>query len=131
MYSVDQGLATAFRRHAQPDLGRLLENIVFMALRRTGSEVTYYRTRKSYEVDFLVMNNTHQMNLIQVCLTLRDPATRQREIRALTTAMNEMKLDSALILTLDEEDEIVTPNGKIRVMPTWMWLVLPDIDSKP
>jgi len=50
VYVIDTGLANAFLHQPQSDWGRLLENFVFMELRRKGLEVEYYRTEDGLEV---------------------------------------------------------------------------------
>jgi predicted AAA+ superfamily ATPase len=42
VYVTDAGLALAFRHQANIDRGRLLENLVFNALRRQGQAITYF-----------------------------------------------------------------------------------------
>jgi len=44
-------------------------------------------------------------HLFQVCRTMSDPATRLREISALTTAMKELSVSKGTIITLEEEEE--------------------------
>lgn len=46
-----------------------------------------------------------------------------RELRALEEAMAEHELDSALVVTLREEDTVELPGGPVRVVPAWRWLL--------
>ena len=50
VYVIDTGLANAFLHKPQSDWGRLLENFVFMELRRKGLGIDYYRTQDGLEV---------------------------------------------------------------------------------
>ncbi len=61
--------------------------------------------------------------LIQVTQTLSGDKTREREIKALVLAMDELKLKKGLILTEDEE-EIKVKNKTITVMPVYKWLLV-------
>ncbi len=123
VYAIDMGLANAFRHKPQPDWGRLLENLVFMALRRRGLEIEYYRTEKGYEVDFIVTASDKAQSLYQVTLDMNEGSTRKREIRALSAAMKETGISTAKILTLHHEEQIETDVGKIEVIPVWLWLL--------
>jgi uncharacterized protein len=117
IFAVDQGLITAVSMSSNFDLAAQLETAVFAFLRRTTSEIFYYRTIDGKEVDFFALMPDQTMHLFQVCLTMKDPKTRQREISALVTAMEELKLIQGTIITLDEEDEVIVPQGTITIMP--------------
>ena len=60
---------------------------------------------------------------------MRDVRTRQRELRALTTAMQETGLSKGCILTLEAEERIETENGLVEVMPVWQWAVQQHISA--
>ena len=64
--------------------------------------------------------------VIQVCLELHDPSTKEREIAGLLEAMNAFSLSEGLIITENEEaQEIIEKNGKkyqIAIVPIWKWL---------
>jgi hypothetical protein len=55
--------------------------------------------------------------------TLADPATRTREVGALTEAKIETGVGEADIVTSHEEETIDTDAGAIRVVPAWRWLL--------
>ena len=123
VYAIDTGLANAFRHKPQPDWGRLLENLVFMELRRRRMNIEYYRTEKGFEVDFIVTDNNEAPSLYQVTLDMSDKSTRTREVRALQAAMKETGILTAKILTLQDEEQIATNSGTINVVPVWLWLL--------
>jgi predicted AAA+ superfamily ATPase len=54
-YPVDTGLRRCIVTKTGSDLGRMLENAVFVALRRTGHRVCYWREKG--EVDFVVQTS--------------------------------------------------------------------------
>jgi len=119
VYVVDNGLRNAVSFRTSSDLGRLLENVVFLELKRRGNDVWYYKSRNNLETDFLI--NPGNPILIQVCYDMADPLTRNREIIALTMCMKELNRNEGLILTKNEEEEVKTPNGMITIMPVWKW----------
>lgn len=122
LYPVDTGLARAFAARVEP--GRLLETAVYLELRRRRGEIAWMRTKSGYEVDFAVRGDAGTA-LVQACADWTDAATRDREIRALDEAMAEVGTRDAVVVTLSERDEVRRPDGTIRVVPAWEWLVPP------
>ncbi len=123
VYTIDTGLANAFLHRPRSDWGRLLENFVFMELRRQGLEIEYYRSGNAFEVDFITTDASGAQALYQVCLDISEPETHKREIRALIEAMKETGLAQATLLTLNEEEKIETDAGIINVLPVWYWAI--------
>ena len=60
---------------------------------------------------------------IQVCETLVNPLTRQREIHALQRAMHEIGISEAIIVTKEETGQIPVKNRNIEVIPVWKFLL--------
>ena len=56
-------------------------------------------------------------------LSMKNEATRQREVSALQEAMARFEKNAATIITLDEESNINVPEGMIHVVPAWKWLL--------
>lgn len=59
------------------------------------------------------------LQLIQVCTHLEAQASRERELGALTAAMDETGVREGLVLTLADRETLETPQGIIWVLPTW------------
>ena len=130
LYAIDPGLAAAMSHVTATDVGARLENAVFLELRRRHGrllqgQVSYYLTASGHEVDFVVGDLFEQRagSLVQVCVSLAEPTTRAREVRALTAAMAETGLRSAEIVALHEGETITTDAGEIAVVPAWRWLL--------
>lgn len=121
-YAIDHGLLQAVRFSTSEDFGRLLENIVFMALRRKTTDIYYYQD-KTCECDFLVKEKTQIVLAIQVAYTIKNNKTREREIKGLTQALLDNPNAKGLILTLDETDEIIINGKLIPILPVWRWLL--------
>lgn len=119
VYFIDTGLAlnTGFR--VSGEFGRLLENMVFIELKRKGMEIFYYKEKK--ECDF-VFRHAGKFNAIQVCYDFNEE-NKEREIRGLIEALNEFRLSKGLILTYDQEDEFTVEGKKIIIKPVWKWLL--------
>ena len=56
-------------------------------------------------------------------LRLEDPATREREVRALREAMATLGHKEATIVTLAMGEEIRVAEGTIHVVPLWRWAI--------
>ncbi len=121
IYFIDLGVVRELGFHHSEDNGRLLENLVFIELKRRGEEI-YYHAQK-HECDFLIKEKNRIKEAIQVSWSIHNPATREREIAGLIEALTHHSLKGGLILTDDEEDEFVIKGFKIKVMPTWKWLL--------
>ncbi|MCP4695861.1 MAG: ATP-binding protein [Gammaproteobacteria bacterium] len=121
IYTIDTGLATACIRRPHPDLGYLLENLVYLELRRRGYFIEYYKTAGGEEVDFLATDPAGERILIQVCLDIDEPATRKREINALLRAMPECGLNRSVLITLNQKERIDCESNIIDAIPVWLW----------
>ena len=127
VYCIDHALVTSVASGILVNSGHLLENLVFVALRRLYSVILYYKTRTGREVDFIVPIQDRSRVLVQVCESLADPQTRKREIRALSEAMSEQGLMEGTIVTRNEDEQMVVESGTIKVVPAWRFLLdLPD-----
>lgn len=124
VYVIDSGMATVLNLQSNPNLGRLLENLVFIELKRRYKEIYYFESKLGYEVDFIIMDRGKPINLIQVSLDISSHTTYERELRSLTAAMKETKLKHGIIVTLDEKKDIKLDGLTIKVLPAYEWLLL-------
>lgn len=114
VYSIDNGLSYSNSVSFSRDKGRMLENIVFLELRRKFGEIFYYAGEG--ECDFIVKDG--KLQAIQVCYELNDE-NEKREINGLKEAMKELNIKEGVLLTLNQEDEI----DGIKIKPVWKWLI--------
>ncbi len=121
IYTIDNGIRNRVAFRFGQDLGNLLENIVFIELKRRKKELYFYKTKNNLEVDFFVKENHPQ--LIQVSYSIEDYNTKERELKSLKTAMDELNLKEGLILTYNSFDNIKMGNKIINIRPTWKWLI--------
>jgi len=122
-YSIDTGLANAVSFKFSEDTGRILEQSVFLELKRRGDEIYYYKTNNNKEVDFLIKQKNKKQILIQVCWDLTDEKTKKREIDSLNRAMKELKINEGLILTHNFGSEILEAEKTIKIVPTYKWML--------
>lgn len=121
IYCIDTGLAGLVSFAFSENVGRMLENIVFLHLRRHHPTIYYHKSK--YECDFLIVNRNKVEEAVQVCRSLHDASTRKRELRGLLEAMHEHGLTGGYIVTEDEE-EVIEENGQvIYITPAWKYLL--------
>lgn len=128
IYIVDVGLRKAYGFKFSDDMGRILENAVFIELlqrkiRNPLFEIYYYKDYSKNEVDFLILENGKIRDLIQVTNSIKEIRVKEREIRALIKASHELNCQNLKIITLEDEDEIFYDNLKILVLPFWRWVI--------
>ncbi|WP_166355901.1 ATP-binding protein [Phytoactinopolyspora limicola] len=123
IYCVDHALAVSVGSGILVNTGHLLENLVFTALRRASPEIFYYRTKSGKEVDFVVRLQREKRMLVQVCDSMANQATRNREVGALSEAMNELDIREGTIVTRAEREQLDVAGGMINVTPIWMFLL--------
>lgn len=123
IYSVDAGISNAASFRFSEDKGRILENVVFLELKRRGGEIYYYKTKNNLEADFLVKEKARMREIIQVAWSLEDKKTRDREIKNLLQALEECHLDKGLILAYNEKETINIGEKTIIIKPVWQWLL--------
>ena len=122
-YPVDPGLISVFDLTGRANVGHALETAVLVELERRRFEVTYVRTHEGYEVDFLSRDATGEMELIQVCADLSDPATAERECRALTAAGKLLPRARKRLLTLTQDGFPAESPAGTEVQTAWEWLL--------
>ncbi|HYA02496.1 MAG TPA: ATP-binding protein [Syntrophobacteria bacterium] len=127
-YPVDSGFIPIYERTGRPNLGHALETAVLVELERRGCQTAYVRTKEGFEVDFLASAPGQPSDLIQVCLDVFDPATREREVRALGAAAAEFPAARPLLLTLDSMPPRPPLPAPLRWRPASAWLLEPSGD---
>ncbi|MFZ5908139.1 MAG: ATP-binding protein [Nitrospirota bacterium] len=118
IYLFDTGLC---RRVTSEDRGRLLENAVFLELRRKGHEIFFHEEKR--ECDFIARLSDRGFSPVQVCYELNEK-NRKREIGGMTEACRRLGLKRGLMLTYDDEEGLQADGIEITVMPVWKWLLL-------
>lgn len=120
IYCIDTGIVSAVAFAFSGNRGSLLENAVFLALKKRYGEVYYHKNR--HECDFLVRKNKKIVSAIQVCESLENPDTRSREFRGLFEAMETYGLTKGTILTFQEGGEEEVDGRHVRIEPVADWL---------
>ena len=120
IYIVDNGFVQSTAFNLSENLGRLLENQIFIELLRRGYEpgntLFYYRSRNDKEIDFVTRKGVKVEQLIQVCYDMTSDKTRKRELDALIEASEELHCTNLLVITGNHDETIEWKNNQISIM---------------
>ena len=110
IYAVDNGLVSMVGFQNSQNLGRLLENMIFGKLLRSGfvpnKDIFYYKTKSGKEVDFIIKKGLKITKLIQVCFDISDSKTKKREIQALLEGSQELDCQEMSLITYNEDERV-------------------------
>lgn len=109
LYLADMGLRNIIIGTRTGDLGHILENVIFMELRRRGNEV-YVGKFGETEVDFIAVNSNMRV-YYQVALSVRESETLNRELSPLMSIPGSYP---KYLLTMDN-DPVVIHDGIIQM----------------
>lgn len=123
VYVVDTGLINAYSPSSGGSIGRLMENVVFLELRRREKELYYFKDERGREVDFLVKDGNKVSELIQVSYSVEEPETFEREVSALLSASEKLDCENLTVINWDRDDLIDVKGKRIRLVPLWKFLL--------
>lgn len=122
-YPADPALIPVFDRSGKANFGHALETAVCIELLRRGYEVAYVRTPSGYEVDFLARGRDGSQMLVQVCASIDDVETREREVRALLDARSTYPDASLTLLVMESRLPSPEVPSPIRLRTAWEWVL--------
>lgn len=108
------------------DLGRRMENVVFLELERRKpalSEICYWKNPQKEEVDFVIKKGDVAEALVQVCADISDPDVKKRELRALLKASKDLDCSNMFVITWEHETSETIEGKTITFTPLWKWLL--------
>jgi predicted AAA+ superfamily ATPase len=120
VYGIDLGLIHSVGFQFSPNTGKFLENLVFLALRRKTAEIYYFMSPENFEVDFYLPD---RRLLIQVTQHLNHPETRERELRAIESASQHLKIEHVLVLSETNEPQEVVGGNLVEFRSIAEWLL--------
>ena len=121
-YLADTGFYGRIGFRPTPGRGALLENAVYLHLRRQSADVFYHADGK-VECDFVVREGTRIVQAVQVALDMAHPATRARELAGLAHALRHHRHATGLIVTETEQAACTIEGRPVRIVPAWRWLL--------
>ena len=120
-YFIDNGILNLYLIDTD---AMLLENLVALQLfRKYGHDMDNERVffyNENFEVDFYI---PEEKLAIQVCYSLRDEETFNRELDALKKLPKRLECSRRIILSFDEETTFTDQHGTIEVIPCWKWML--------
>ncbi|WP_086949420.1 ATP-binding protein [Sphingobacterium sp. JB170] len=120
IYVMDTGLINVVSTSFTEDLGRKLENMVYLHLRRTYSTIYYFAEKG--ECDFVVFEKGKIVQAIQVCYTI-DDFNFEREYSGLVAALHYFKVNHGFIVTLNQEDIFEKDGLTIEMIPAYKYFI--------
>ena len=117
-YAVDLGLRRLLLPDHQQDYGHIIENIVFLELKRRYPHV-YVGRSNDLEVDFVALNVKNEARYFQVALTTLDEKVLERELRPLKQIHDSYP---KYLLTMDTLNKDANYDG-IQKMNILDWLL--------
>ena len=119
VYVMDLGIYSEVSVSTSGNMGKRLENLVFVDLRRRYKEVFYYKNRG--ECDFVTMEKGQLNDAIQVCLSINEE-NFDRELTGVMEAMEDLKINRGYIVTMNQSD-IIEKNGlTVKIIPAHEFL---------
>ena len=119
IYTVDIGLKILM--DYQADKGRLLENLIFLQLRRKYQEIFYLKGNQ--EVDFCYYS-AGVLQLVNVAFSISEKDTYEREVNGLIEAMKRLSIfESTLIIGDGNRLNLSLNTCQINIVPAWQWLI--------
>lgn len=122
-YAIDTGLIEKITTKLTEDKGWMLENIVYIELRRRyKQDQIFYIKSEQEDCDFAIVDLHSVQMIIQITYFLSDE-NREREITNISSAMQKYNLTNGFILTYDQEEEVTFGLRTIHIKPVWKWLL--------
>lgn len=119
IYCIDNGFIKTNSVSFSDDKGRLLENMVFLHLRRKTNDIYYFA--ENNECDFVEFQQKKLKGLYQVCWQL-DQENMNREIAGLTEAMDFFGVNQGHIITINQTETFRFDNKTIIAQPFYEWV---------
>jgi predicted AAA+ superfamily ATPase len=105
-----------------------MENIVYIELLRRAAplfhDIYYYKpSSRNKEVDFVVCEQGHIIDLIQVSYSIDAPKTLKRETDALIQASEKLHCNNLTLITRSETRDEVIDGKTIHIINIIEWLL--------
>lgn len=119
VYTIDNAVASRLGFRFSENIGRLMENAVFIELKRRNKDIFYHSGK--YECDFLVIENLTAVEAIQVTYELKE-VNIKREINGLKEAMQQFNIAHGTIITFEQENYEAELPANVDIIPLYKWL---------
>ncbi len=120
IYLIDPAFNQICGANFSENKGKILENLVFIQLKRKNKEIYYYADKN--ECDFIIKDKTKITEAIQVCYILNQ-TNKKREIAGLLETMEKFNLNKGIIITYEQTEEVDIKDKKIYILPIHKWIM--------
>lgn len=120
IYIIDNGLLSSIEFSVSKNSGKLLENAVAMEFLKAEATIFYFKKKR--ECDFIVQKETNYL-AVQVAYTIENPKTLHRELEGLVEACQYLNTKEGVILTFDEEKELIYKDIQVKVIPFYKYFL--------
>lgn len=120
IYCIDNGLLNSVSFKFSDDIGNIMENLVFIELKRQNKIIYYHRNK--YDCDFIITQKNRIVSAFQVSEKITE-YNEKREINGLLEAMTCYKINNGTLLTAEQYEEKTINKKKIKIIPVWLWLL--------
>ncbi|MBO4734800.1 MAG: ATP-binding protein, partial [Paludibacteraceae bacterium] len=114
IYFIDNALVGIIGFSFSGNEGSRLENAVYIELRRRGKELFYHNDGN--ECDFIVREGLRITEAYQVCVSMQEEKTRQRELEGIRSAMKAYSLSEGYIITREETEDVKVEEGVVHLV---------------
>lgn len=114
VYAIDTGFIDVVSTSSSEDLGRKLENLVYIHLRRKYKEIYYFQN--AGECDFVVKEKNQFVAAVQVCYNITDD-NFNREYNGLVEALKLLKLQKGVLVTFNQRDTFEKDGFTVELIP--------------
>jgi uncharacterized protein len=120
VFAVDNAIPNRLGFRFSDNKGRLLENVVFIELKRRGCELYYFSEK--LECDFLVKENLLIIEAIQVTYSLNSD-NYTREMGGLREAMQSFNIPKGTLIVFDDNKYPAELPEGVSVIQAYEWLL--------
>ena len=127
IYAVDTGFMNMLAQ--ERDMGRAMESLVAIELLRRKNysknpiQINYWKNQKQEEVDFVIRHEKKVLELVQTTYASTYVDLKERELKGLLAASDELRCNTLKVITWDYEEERSIKGKTIAFVPLWKWLL--------
>lgn len=119
VYVLDMGIYSEVSVTTSDNMGRRLENLIFLHLRQRYKQIFYYKNQG--ECDFVTLERGQLKDAIQVCLSINDE-NFDRELNGIMEAMQDLNIRSGYIITMNQSDVFEKDGLLVKMLPAHEFL---------
>jgi hypothetical protein len=121
-YSVDTGFSSSYGGYLQL-YSKILENVVFLKLKKEASQINFGQNESGKEIDFVVTDKNRVVTNYQVTVTLNE-SNKDRELSSFVSIDRYISNGKHILLSTDTDEGVIEYSGvKIQRQNIVKWLL--------